>query len=38
MAEDSEPSATKLKPREVATRSTLVALLGLELCGVMVSV
>ena len=36
MAEDSEPIATKLKPPEVATRSTLAAMLGMKSCGVMV--
>ena len=36
MAEDSEPTATKLKPPELATRSTLAVTLGRKTCGVMV--
>ena len=36
MAEDSEPPATKLKPPELATRSTLAVTLGMKVCGVMV--
>jgi hypothetical protein len=36
MIEDSEPSVTKLKPPELATRSALAALLGMKASGVMV--
>ncbi|MBI3415872.1 MAG: hypothetical protein HY043_11245 [Verrucomicrobia bacterium] len=36
MAEDSERPATKLKPLEVATRSTLAVTLGTKIGGVMV--
>jgi hypothetical protein len=36
MAEDSEPTATKLKLPETATRSALAVMIGSKTCGVMV--